>query len=271
MSDTPETPPEPETIFTADGEWKSYQLRVNRIHAKIDKGLATSKEERSILADYKTACLLDKFPVHAVTCEPLPPILYGYNEASLAFNFSRNQLYSLRAAGSLAFAGNLIFTATLAKDIKENPNPPPVPLNTIHTGSKGKLNPKIKDAIIKALKFCPVLSIVAKAHGLTPATLANWRTKGEQGDKKYVDFFIESEAAIAESQMGLVKDLITDEDWRAKAKVLEYSDAAAFGRNTLEVTGKDGVPISSSAPPPMTIILNGIPAHSYNAPPEAGQ
>lgn len=251
--------------FEQDAEWKAYRARVARILLKRNGGRSLSKEENAILADYKIAASLSEIPKHFVTQEPLPPILYGYNEASEAFRVARDQLYGLRARGSAAFTGNIILTATLAKDLASEPNPEPVPLNAIHTGSKGKLTPDLQESIIKALKFCPILSVVAKAHGVTGQTLTNWREKGEAGQKRYREFFERSEAAIGEAQMGLLRDIATEPDWKAKAKVLEFTDQSKFGRQSrLEHTGKNGGPIKTDGPPPMSIILQGVAESSYD-------
>lgn len=258
--------------FVLDAEWKAYQARVLRVIIKRNAGKATNKEENAILADYKVAAGMSEIPKHFATREPLPPILYGYSEAQEAFGVTKDQLYGLRARGSAAFAGNVILTATLARDLADNPNPEPVPLNTIHTGNKGKLTPDLQESIIKALRFCPVLSIVARAHGLDGKTLTNWRTKGEKGERKYKEFFRLSEAALGAAQMGLLQDIASNEAWQAKAKVLEFTDQQLFGKpSRLELTGKDGGPIKTDAPPPMTIVLQGLAAHSYNPPPAGAE
>lgn len=251
--------------FENDAEWKAYQARVARILLKRNGGKGLSKEENAILADYKIAASLSEIPKHFVTREPLPPILYGYTEAQDAFRVAKDQLYGLRARGSAAFTGNIILTATLAQDIAREPNPEPVPLNTIHTGAKGKLTPDLQESIIKALRFCPILEVVARAHGVTGKTLANWREKGEAGQKRYREFFQLSDAALGEAQMGLLRDIATEPDWKAKAKVLEFTDQSRFGRQSrLEHTGKGGGPIKTDGPPPLMITLQGVAEHSYD-------
>lgn len=251
--------------FESETEWKAYEARVNRILIKRDKGSPLSKEENHILADYKVACSLQELPRHHDTQAPIPPVLYGYGEAMEAFGVTRETLYALRAHGSPAFTSSLILTASLARSIKENPNIPTVPLNQIHTGAKGKLTPALQDSIIKALRFAPFLSVVAKAHGITGQTLANWRKKGENGDRKYRKFFEESEAAIGTAQTAALQNIASNESWQAQAKILEWTDPDTFGRKqSLEMTGKDGGPIKTDTPPPMTIILQGIAQHSYD-------
>lgn len=251
--------------FAAIAEWKAYENRVHRILAKRAIAKSLNKEETHILADYRLALALPRPPCHPHTKEPLPPILYGYGEAQEAFGVSKDILYSLRAQGSNAFTGSLILTVSLARSIQENPNPPPIPLNTIHTGAKGKLTPELQESILKSLRFSPILSVVAKAHGITGQTLANWRKKGEAGERKYVHFFEQSQAAIGAAQMGALQNIASNDSWQAQAKILEWTDPDRFGKKTsLSLTGKDGGPIKTDAPPPMTIVLNGLASHSYD-------
>lgn len=135
-----------------------------------------------------------------------------------------------------------------------------MPLNAVHTGAKGKFNKEIAASIIAALRLCPVLTTVAAAHGITAGALSLWRTKGAAGEKKYVDFFNESEAALHQSHFELIRDIASDPDWRAKARVLEMTAPERFGRTLkTEHTGKNGEPL----PPPtggttaVTITLQG--------------
>lgn len=252
--------------FQGNAEWVAYAARVERIHEKKARQPRTVKtQELAMMADFALACTLQTPPLHVISKEPLPPVLYGYGEAEDAFGVARDALYGLRTRKCPAFAGNSILTASLFAALQAEPNPKPVPLNMIHTGAKGKHTPELAASIIKSLSVCPMLSVVAKAHGISAQTLENWRQKGAKGERRYVDFFTQAEAAIAENQMGLLSKVAHDPDWRAKVRVLELTAPETFKPQTrVELTGKDGGPVRTDAPAPITITLSGLTQHSYD-------
>ena len=247
--------------FDADAEWKAYQARVARIFTKRNGGKTLNKEEVAILADYKTVHSLTEPPKHVETGKNIPPILYGYEEAAEAFGVTRDQLYGLRSRKCPAFTGNIILAASLHVALAAEPDPKPVPLNSVHTGAKGKFTPELAASVLASLRSCPILTVVAAAHGISTATLSLWRTKGEAGQRKYAEFFNDSEAAINQSHFELLRDIGSDPDWRAKAKALELTAPDRFGRTQrLEHTGKGGKDLPP--PPPgnaVTVVLQGGP------------
>lgn len=255
--------------FEPDAEWKAYQTRIARILKKRNNGNGLNKEESAMLADYKVACSLSRPPMDR-TGAVIPPILYGYNEAVEAFGLDRQQLYQLRTEGSAAFAGNLILSATLSEDIRRNPNPKRAPLNAIHTGRGGKLTKELQDSIVEMLGRCPVLTTVAGAHGITAAVISQWRTKGAAGEKKYVDFFNATEAALQQARAGLVQKITTDPDWRAALAILERTQPQEYGRvHKLQHSGPDGQPLApATTAPAITVVLNGVPQQATTAPAE---
>lgn len=246
--------------FDQDAEWKAYQTRVARILTKRNAGKAITKEETAILADYQIASKLSDPPHNKETGAIIPPILYGYAEAEEAFALTRAQLLGLRSRGCPAFAGNLILTATLADELTRNPQPEAVP-GGWHTGRKGKLTPELQASIVASLAAVPVLSTVAGAHGLDPKTLKNWRERGEQGgpaNRKYLEFFRETEAAMNQAFFTLARDVASDPDWRAKLSILERTAPQIFGRvNKTELTGKDGGAIQGNgfAPAVVNVVI----------------
>jgi hypothetical protein len=252
--------------FEPHAEWKAYQTRVARILTKRNGGRPLNKEESFILADYKIACGLKEPPTDRQG-QIIPPILHGYNEAAEAFGVAREQLYTLRSNNSAAFTANIILAATLSEELKTNPNPEHAPLNAVHTGRKGKLTKELQESIVAHLRTCPVLHTVAGAHGLTGQTLTNWRQKGEAGEKKYVDFFEATEAALEEARLGLVRDIATDPDWRAKLAILERTMPEKWGRTTRhEMTGRDGkdLPAPTTTTPMITVVLAGVQDNPYD-------
>lgn len=267
MTTEPKVPALPEAL-AQNVEWAAYAIRAERLlekQGKHIKKIKLSGQEKAILADYALACTFTTPPLHRASGAIIPPILYGYGEAEDAFGISRDQLYGMRSRKCPAFANNIILTASLADALAKEPNPKPVPLSLVHTGARGKYTPELAESIIKSLRHCPMLSVVAKAHGLNRMTLENWRKKGEAGERRYVDFFSQCEAAIAESQMGLVGAIASNDDWRAKRAALELTDPETFKpQQAVELTGKDGGPIRTDAPPPLTITLQGLTGHTYD-------
>lgn len=255
-------------LLDASEEWKAHHTRIKRILRKRDNGKDLTKTEKAALADFRVA-LTFKEPPRTRAGDIIPPELHGYNEASAAFGITREQLYGMRSRGCTAFVGNIILTATLQAALIKDPCPKPVALNVVHTGAKGKHTKALEDSIVQMLQGCPMLSIVAAAHGVDESTLSVWRIKGEKGEKRYLDFFNRTQAAIAGAKAGLILDIASNPDWKAKARVLELTDPRNFGRLVrTEVTGAEGGPVVTSGdgpPPPLIIKLNGVDAHPYTA------
>lgn len=244
--------------FEADAEWKAYQTRVARIFVKRNAGKPLTKEEGAIIADYAIAIKLPAPPLSKTTKAIIPPILYGYTEAEEAFHLTRPQLLGLRSAGCPAFTGNIILAATLHDELSKNPQPDALP-GGWHTGRKGLLTPELHASIVEGLKVVPVLTTVAGAHGIDPSTLMVWRKKGAEGkggNRKYADFFRDSEAAMEQARFTLARDIATDPDWRAKLAILERTNPEKFGRTVkTEVSGADGGPIKTEGAPPVVNVI----------------
>lgn len=252
--------------FANDAEWQAHYIRIKRIIRKRDAGKDLTGGEKVALADYKVILSLAK-PPHTRGGDIIPPVLRGYNEAADAFGVTRGQLYGLRANKCPAFIGNDIYAATLHAALLKDPNPKPAALNAVHTGRKGKWTKDLEDSIVAALKGCPMFSIVAAAHGLDESTLSKWKTKGAKGEKKYAEFFTRTAAAIAEAKTGLLTDIASNTDWRAKAKVLELTDPKNFGGGNggarIDIGGAGATAKGDGPPAPIIITLNGVTENPY--------
>ena len=98
-------------------------------------------------------------------------------------------------------------------------------------GRQAQLTPAIYKAIIRLVEKGNWTSTAARAVGIRPHTMSRWlqRGRGEHPDLKakepYVSFVRDVEIAIAKAESRLVDDLGGQEDWRAKAWLLERGPA----------------------------------------------
>lgn len=98
---------------------------------------------------------------------------------------------------------------------------------------KTKLNNKIKDLILDAIKDGNTNETAAKLAGISESTFYNWVAKGKEAEKGiYRNFVDELEIAEAAAFAESVKNIRTagKEDWRASAWYLERRDPANWGR-----------------------------------------
>ena len=94
-------------------------------------------------------------------------------------------------------------------------------------GRKTQLTPFVYKAIIKAISEGNWQSTAARSVGIGQRTVSRWLQigRGDHPNLKAVEPFIsfadEVENALAKAEQSLVKDLRGEEDWRAKAWLLE--------------------------------------------------
>ena len=111
------------------------------------------------------------------------------------------------------------------------------------------------DLILEGVRKGLPYKVAAEAAGVHYDTFNEWR-KGElpQGRNKVerqaiADLFSEFSEALTRARaegIGVLHDRIreaSEKDWRAALALLERMDPDNYGRNRLEITGKDGGPI----------------------------
>jgi hypothetical protein len=104
---------------------------------------------------------------------------------------------------------------------------PEYPDVTHKTGRRTQLTPFVYKAIIEAINQGNWQSTAARSVGIEPRTVSRWVQigRGDHPTKKAVEPFIsfanEIENALAKAEQSLVKDLRGEDDWRAKAWLLE--------------------------------------------------
>jgi transposase-like protein len=92
-------------------------------------------------------------------------------------------------------------------------------------GRPTKLTEGVAEAIIESVRNGNYMDTAARAAGIHPDTLRNWRARGEEGGQRnalYVEFFGALTRAEAEAEERAVKalgDAFTD-DWRAASEYL---------------------------------------------------
>jgi hypothetical protein len=137
--------------------------------------------------------------------------------------------------------------------------PPPVaePKKS-NRGRKTKLTPElIKRALVHAKTLAPE-TVIAEALGLNPDTWFLWKRQGLEGSKLHSDFFRRFNEARGGGAITTLKLITKNRDWRAKAWALERTFPADFGRQRLELTGKEGGPIRlEGSGPAVLVVLEG--------------
>ena len=104
---------------------------------------------------------------------------------------------------------------------------PEYPDVTHKAGRRTQLTPFVYKAIIEAMSQGNWLSTAARSVGFTPQAVLRWVQIG-RGDhptikatEPFISFSNEVENAQAKAEQSLVTDLRSEEDWRAKAWLLE--------------------------------------------------
>ena len=102
---------------------------------------------------------------------------------------------------------------------------------TAKRGRSTLLTPFIYKAIVKAVEQGNWTTTAARSVGIEPRRMQKWLQRG-RGDhprakpkEPYISFANDIEAAIAKAEANLVQELREQEDWRAKAWLLERGPA----------------------------------------------
>lgn len=112
-----------------------------------------------------------------------------------------------------------------------------------------KLTKKVEAAIVQSVRNGNYSEVAARAAGISPTTMRNWRARGEEGGAKnapYVRFLAALTRAEAEAEERAVKALgdAFSEDWRAAVEYLKRKNPERWSATErLEHTGAGGGPI----------------------------
>jgi len=104
---------------------------------------------------------------------------------------------------------------------------PEYPDVTHKAGRRTQLTPFVYKAIIEAIRQGNWTATAARSVGIEPRAVQRWIQIGrgdhptKEAKEPFVSFANEIENALAKAEQSLVKDLRGQEDWRAKAWLLE--------------------------------------------------
>lgn len=114
------------------------------------------------------------------------------------------------------------------------------------TRKPNKLTPRVKKAILTAIRLGLPYASAAAYAGIGIRTLRQWMRQGERGDApELARFFQEMEEAQAKAEMYHMTNITghAKQDWKASAWLLERRWPEKYGRHRVEVTGADGRPV----------------------------
>lgn len=109
------------------------------------------------------------------------------------------------------------------------------------------LTPEVEAVILRAVRLGNYIEVSAGMAGVTKSIFLRWMRQGATDTAgKFYEFYRNMNQALAESEIAslatIKKASLTQ--WQAAAWMLERRWASRWGRNTVEVTGAGGGPIS---------------------------
>jgi hypothetical protein len=114
-------------------------------------------------------------------------------------------------------------------------------------GRKLKLTPDVQQRIIQAIALGAPYKQAAAYGGVVYSTFAEWMQKGEEGKKPYDELYAavkQTEAVALVGWLAKIERAANEGTWQAAAWKAERRFPEDFGRQRLEVTGRDGEPLA---------------------------
>ncbi len=113
-----------------------------------------------------------------------------------------------------------------------------------------KLDEERAETIVLYLRTGAFIETAASAAGISKQTLYSWLRAGRKkgADKKLRKFWRDTREAMAMSEVQAINQIAQaaqDGQWQAAAWHLERKYPDRWGRQRLEVTGKDGAPLDT--------------------------
>lgn len=130
-------------------------------------------------------------------------------------------------------------------------------------GRKTKLTPDLQARFVQARRAGNFIETCCDYVGIHPDTYYEWRNRAQRGgprDKIYVDFIYASDTAHATAVVESVARIRLEGskgNWKADAWFLERGAPDLWGRQRVEVTGKDGAAIEAAPGTVVVIPSNG--------------
>lgn len=135
-------------------------------------------------------------------------------------------------------------------------------------GQPTKRTPEVEEAIISALKAGATHRMAADYAGIALSTLQRWLAEESDAYKEFQDAVKRASASGDLASLETIQTAARSGQWQAAAWLLERRHPGEYGRQRVEVTGKDGGPMQASVvivPGPMASaedwakIANGEP------------
>lgn len=118
-------------------------------------------------------------------------------------------------------------------------------------GRPTKLTPNVQRRIVTAITLGAPMSLAAAYAGVSPDAAAQWVIRGNEVDakdpyKSFAQAVLEAEGSSAIGLLAKIEAAANEGEWRAAAWKLERRYPQLFGRQSLEVVGKDGEDLQSN-------------------------
>jgi hypothetical protein len=116
-------------------------------------------------------------------------------------------------------------------------------------GRPTKFTKDTRDKIVQAIQMGATYELAAQFGGVSYDTFNNWMKRGAEaaeGDQAFVDFFEtvkQAEGKAAVGWLAKIEVAANDGNWQAAAWKLERRYPGDYGRQRIELTGKDGGPV----------------------------
>lgn len=149
-------------------------------------------------------------------------------------------------------------------------------------GRKLKLSPEVQQRIIQAIALGAPYKQAAAYGGVVYSTFSHWLKQGEEGKKPFDDLYAavkQAEATALVGWLAKIERAANEGTWQAAAWKAERRFPEDFGRQRLEVTGRDGEPLAGpqvliylpqKQPPPPLVEAPADDAPGTEAPPLDG-
>lgn len=147
-------------------------------------------------------------------------------------------------------------------------------------GGPPELTPELQAAVCKLVERGNRVTAACQVHGVSPRTLSNWRSRGQEGEQPFADFVQAVERAYAKAEADLVEDIrqgrsTRDFDNRALQFLLERGRREGWGPSiTVKVEEAKGTLLDVASevlePKAFATLLQALESHGAGVEAEPG-
>lgn len=111
-------------------------------------------------------------------------------------------------------------------------------------GRPSKLTPEVQESICRTLSAGVDLDTACRREGIGRSTVYDWIERGKKDEEPYASFLLAVDKAQADVETGVTFQVIkaSKTQWQAGAWWLKFK--ATRGATRIELTGRDGAPLS---------------------------